>query len=84
MTLAPTYSFCSCTTGHVFLASLKASFKLNSLFPHGCPFSYWEKIDTHLGQEFLQLVLPELLVGSQENRSFYLLGLPSRNAVQVN
>ena len=84
MTFPPTYSFCSLTTGQVFLASLKASFKLKSLFPHGCPFSYWEKIDTQLGQGFLQLVLLELLIGSQENRTFYLLGLPSRNAVQVN
>jgi len=29
-------------------------------------------------------VLLELLIGSQENKTFYLLGLPSRNAVQVN
>lgn len=41
----PTSSFCSPTCGHIFWASLKASFRLNTLHPHRCPLSHWEKID---------------------------------------
>lgn len=53
---------------HVFLGSLKAGFRLNTLHPHECFFFQWEivweKSDIQLGQEFLQVVLPEAFIGS--------------------